>query len=242
MISFSWPIHPSSKNVLRYNFMAAVVAELSAIKLWLTHSKLECLKLESILQPALRIEHSVAVLLGRLEIRPIRLGWKFCHRRAKRSSLLCRSVSYKEKKFCNIHTSGLYNKNITIVNDTSRVVRMMPQLGASLMIVILTTLDLLFMLLESSIMLLENIYSEGASHDDCNLRWSYFYSTGHSYLEKMDLKNFLWNIFFFKKFVDNDWHFFNPIVLHCSSICIGGARSFIRMTLSRMTLSMMPQA
>ncbi len=39
-------------------------------------------------------------------------------------------------------------------NDTSRVVRMTSQLGASLTIVIQTTLDVSFMLLDSSIMLL----------------------------------------------------------------------------------------
>jgi hypothetical protein len=33
--------------------------------------------------------------------------------------------------------------------------------------------------LESSIMLLENIYSTGITHDDCHLRSSYFYSTGY---------------------------------------------------------------
>jgi hypothetical protein len=54
--------------------MAAAVAELSAIKLWQTRNKLECLYLESILEPALRIEHSLAVLLGRVEIESIRLG------------------------------------------------------------------------------------------------------------------------------------------------------------------------
>ena len=40
---------------------------------------------------------------------------------------------------------------------------MMPQLGASLTIVILTTLEMSFMLLEMSITLLENIYSTGVS-------------------------------------------------------------------------------
>ncbi len=67
---------------------------------------------------------------------------------------------------------GLYYKNITIVKDTSRVFRLMPQLGASLTIVILTTLEVAFMLLESPIMLLEspimlleNIYSTGVTHD-----------------------------------------------------------------------------
>ncbi len=58
-------------------------------------------------------------------------------------------------------TCGLYYKNITIVNDTSRVVRMTPQLGASLMIVILT-----IMLLQLSIMLLDNVYSTGVTHDN----------------------------------------------------------------------------
>jgi hypothetical protein len=60
---------------------------------------------------------------------------------------------------------GLYYKNITIVNDTSRVVSLMPQLGASLAIIILMTLQVAFMLLESPIMLLENIYSTGVTHD-----------------------------------------------------------------------------
>ncbi len=44
--------------------------------------------------------------------------------------------------------SGLYYKNITIVNDTYRVVRMMPQLGASLTRVILATLEVSFILPE----------------------------------------------------------------------------------------------
>ncbi len=39
-------------------------------------------------------------------------------------------------------------KNITIVFDTSRVVRMTPQLGASLVILTLMTLEVSFMLLE----------------------------------------------------------------------------------------------
>jgi len=43
----------------------------------------------------------------------------------------------------------------------------------------LTTLEVSFMLPESSIMLLENIYSTYATHDDYHLRSSYFYSTGH---------------------------------------------------------------
>ncbi len=57
-------------------------------------------------------------------------------------------------------------KNITIVNDTSRFVRMTPQFATSLTIVILTTLEVPFMLLELSIMLLQNIYLAGITHDD----------------------------------------------------------------------------
>ncbi len=76
-------------------------------------------------------------------------------------------------------TQHLYYKNITIVNDTSRVVRMTPQLEASLTIIILITLEVLLMLLESSIMLLENIFNTGLTHHDCHLLLSYLYSTGH---------------------------------------------------------------
>jgi len=35
------------------------------------------------------------------------------------------------------------------------------------------------MILELSIMLPENIYSTGITHDDRHLQLSYFYSTGH---------------------------------------------------------------
>ena len=47
------------------------------------------------------------------------------------------------------YIGGLYYTNITIVNDTSRVIKMMPQLGPSHMIVILMTLEVPFMLIES---------------------------------------------------------------------------------------------
>ncbi len=53
-------------------------------------------------------------------------------------------------------TSGLYYKHITIVNDNSIV---MLQVVASPMIIILTTLEVSFMLLV-------NIYSRGVIHDD----------------------------------------------------------------------------
>jgi hypothetical protein len=43
---------------------------------------------------------------------------------------------------------------------------MMPQLGASLTIVILATLEVSFLLLELSIALLENFYCKGVIHDD----------------------------------------------------------------------------
>jgi hypothetical protein len=58
---------------------------------------------------------------------------------------------------------------------TPLVIRMALQLGASLMIIILTTLEVLF---ELSIMLLESIYSTGITHDH-HLRLSYFNSRGH---------------------------------------------------------------
>jgi hypothetical protein len=47
-----------------------------------------------------------------------------------------------------------------------------------------------FMLLESSIALLENIHSAGVTHDDHHLRSSYFYSAGHS-LEMLSVRNTL---------------------------------------------------
>jgi len=54
------------------------------------------------------------------------------------------------KKICTTGLSGISfrntssNKNIMIMNDTSGVVRMTPQLGASLMIIVLTTLEVSF--------------------------------------------------------------------------------------------------
>jgi hypothetical protein len=64
---------------------------------------------------------------------------------------------------------GLYYKDIIIANDDSRVIRMMLQVVASPMIVILTTLEVSFML----------IYSTGITYD-CHLQSSkYSYSTGY---------------------------------------------------------------
>ncbi len=60
-----------------------------------------------------------------------------------------------------------------IVNDDSRVVRMMLQVVASHTTVILMTLDLLFMFLE-------NIKSTGITHDRHLQLSKYFYRTGHS--------------------------------------------------------------
>jgi len=53
-----------------------------------------------------------------------------------------------------IDTSALYYKHIRIVNDNSRVVRMMLQVVASPTIVVLSTLEVSFTILE-------NIYSTG---------------------------------------------------------------------------------
>ena len=56
---------------------------------------------------------------------------------------------------------------------------MMAQLGASPMIIILTTLEVSFLLLELSITLLENIYSTGVTHDNYHLQLPYFLTTSH---------------------------------------------------------------
>jgi hypothetical protein len=55
-----------------------------------------------------------------------------------------------------------YYKHITIVNDDSRVVRMTLQIVALPIIIILTALEVSFMLLE-------NIDSTGVTHDDQNM-------------------------------------------------------------------------
>jgi hypothetical protein len=56
---------------------------------------------------------------------------------------------------------------------------MMPQLGASPMIIILTTLEVSCLLLELSITLLDNIFSTGVTHDNYHLQLPYFLATGH---------------------------------------------------------------
>ncbi len=50
-----------------------------------------------------------------------------------------------------------------------------PQLGVSLMIIILITLEVSFMILELSIILLENIYSTGVTHDDQHMMIKTFF-------------------------------------------------------------------
>ncbi len=100
----------------------------------------------------------------------------------KHSSLLLTLIKLGLKMLYNNEPSGLYYKKIMIVNDTSRVIRIMPQLRASLTIVILMTLEVSLMLLESSIMLLNNIYSTGITYNDRHLQWSYFSNTGHRLL------------------------------------------------------------
>ncbi len=56
---------------------------------------------------------------------------------------------------------------------------MMLQVVVPLTIVILTTLDLSFMLLESSVMLLVKINGIGVTHDDYHMTIKIFYSTSH---------------------------------------------------------------
>ncbi len=64
--------------------------------------------------------------------------WKSLDRH-KDYSLLGPCISYisKKMKCCEYNSCGLYYKNITIVNDTTRVVKMMPQFGTSFTIIIL---------------------------------------------------------------------------------------------------------
>ncbi len=68
--------------------------------------------------------------------------------------------------------SGLYYKNIVMVNGTSRVVISDAPSCGSPKIVILPTL-------KESFMLSENIYSTGIIDYNIHLQSSYFYSTGH---------------------------------------------------------------
>jgi hypothetical protein len=63
------------------------------------------------------------------------------------------------------------DRNSFIIQATEEML----QVVASPMIVILMTLEVSFMLQE-------NIYSTGVPHDDCHLRLSYFYITGHSFI------------------------------------------------------------
>jgi hypothetical protein len=67
-----------------------------------------------------------------------------------------------------------------MIIDIARAIIMMLQLGASLTIVIRTTLEMSFML--TSITLQENICSTGVTHDDHNMTIEMFYSLGHSKL------------------------------------------------------------
>ncbi len=67
-----------------------------------------------------------------------------------------------------------------IVNDNSRVIRMMPQLRVSLMNIILSTIEVSFMLPESPFLLPKNTYSTGITHDDHHLLQSSYFYTGNT--------------------------------------------------------------
>jgi hypothetical protein len=68
-------------------------------------------------------------------------------------------VGIQKISYENSNTRKYYYKHFTIVNDNSRVVKMMLQIVASPMIIILMTLQVSFMLLV-------NIYSTGITHDN----------------------------------------------------------------------------
>jgi hypothetical protein len=81
----------------------------------------------------------------------------------------------------------IYYKKIMIVNDTSRVIRMMPQLRVSLMNIILSTIEVSFMLPESSfllpessILLLKSTYSTDITHYQHHLLQSSYFNTGNT--------------------------------------------------------------
>ncbi len=64
----------------------------------------------------------------------IRLGWKGL--KGTNTGLLPKFVNCDRKKFCRIGPKGLLYKHITVVNDDSRGIIMMPQFCGALMIVI----------------------------------------------------------------------------------------------------------
>jgi hypothetical protein len=74
---------------------------------------------------------------------------------------------------------------LLVFNYTSGVLIMLLESSIILLVfnytsrVLIMLLESSIMLLESSIMLLQNIYSTDITHDDCHLRSSYFYSSGH---------------------------------------------------------------
>jgi hypothetical protein len=76
------------------------------------------------------------------------VSYRFSYNRKKKCSLVSNALAY--------NTNGLYYKHITIVNDDSI---MSLQVVASPTIIILTTLEVSFMLLA-------HIYSRGITHDD----------------------------------------------------------------------------
>ncbi len=84
----------------------------------------------------------------------------------------------------------LYYKNIMIINDTFRVVRMtiVSDSPSCALIIILT-------ILEMSSIVPENIYSTGITHDDRHLQLPYFYSTGHRFVQIKQMELFEVSIF-----------------------------------------------
>ncbi len=83
---------------------------------------------------------------------------------------------YAERHYAECRGADLFYKHIMIVNDDPIV---FSKCCSKLWRHFLTTLEVSFMLLDSSIVLLENNHSTDNTHDDSHLRASYLYSTGH---------------------------------------------------------------
>ncbi len=76
-------------------------------------------------------------------------------------------------------STSIHYKNIVIVNDTSRVIRMTPQLGASRMIVILTNLEVSFMIKIFFIIYAPRDVNYASKTTYSIVFSQYFYNIGH---------------------------------------------------------------
>jgi hypothetical protein len=98
--------------------------------------------------------------------------WKVCLSWNDLTNFLCikyPSCNFDCRKFCECLPSGLFYKNIMIVNDALRVISLWCHNLERYLRSSIKLLELSFMLLELSIMLLKNVYNTGITHDNCHL-------------------------------------------------------------------------